>query len=1075
MDTLAIARQLVEELSQEQPDALELACLASFAVRAEPALLRRLRLELLPGSSPALEADLWLSELVGFRGPQGIVFAKNVGAVLRQRLAATSTDRYEQVWRITEETHRWIAPALQLEEKLNYLQFCRAPDAHAQTLTLLRSALATLVREPEGGLGHWAAGASDRLPQELMHLTEGRLLASAAKWSLGGELLSSTPALGEGAGWLASIARKGMERVRLPVKLFSSHVELGPEGSPSAHTLEIPRTEPLLVDVAEAEVPPRPLRVFISYSRRDDFKWVRDITQALRTAGHKVLGEDKFSTGESLMSAVQEKIHQSDVAILLVSGEALANEWNSFEARALLERKRDQGEHFTLIPVYLGTANPEMLARRWPSAAAILSIQGVFANRTSPREAIPHILEALKQPATQTWRRVELSASRPTRIALREGHVRLRTLLGDEHRIEPKEAFAHLRMPPPPRTFLGYEHELSRAIDLLRQPISFFYLYGPSGSGKTSLIRLAADVVAREFPDGIFYLERRKGDPPFSARAVAREVLAALGVDPGADHRDVLEQYYYQTSERRFVLVLDGLSSPSVEEDLPSAELEALHPGPEARLVLVCTHEARWTRLAPSIPMQAIHLDGLDPSTATRLLRQFVPHPRGDALSRLAEACGHLPGPLRSVAEALSRPSIHVSSLHDYATYLEEARLLSVLTGDFDLEAARAVMTERQPAGPNGYQALETFVDEPLELALQEMVRMGLVRPTSKAGRFMLWAPIQQVAKARPGSFDLPGAELRHANHFTTVLSNLDRMYRDSSNTHARAIEAFDNSWPDMTAAIQRMLRYPDGVVHDAWSLSPLIRLRRPPGERERWQKEQLRRNSRRERGHSLNQFDLGLYQLDLGLALMDLGHQDDAQEQFLLALNDTRSGFHAHELKNNVRVEFARLRLEQEQWRAARDLVAHIDDRNRDFSRYQQAQAHYVFAILEWKEDPYTASDVAGIEFELWNAWSLARDAADVRLEVDVLLAIAGFEMEQDALGEAEARLIEALDVAKSFRDDRGFALASWELGRLRIRQGNPEAARELLQRQVDYRRDIGHAQARSTAEEMERLLVQA
>ncbi len=83
----AAAAELVARVSEQAPDVVALAELASLAARIEPVLLRRLRLELLPSATTATEADLWSSPVVEAVSRDGIALDPDCARVLRQRVS----------------------------------------------------------------------------------------------------------------------------------------------------------------------------------------------------------------------------------------------------------------------------------------------------------------------------------------------------------------------------------------------------------------------------------------------------------------------------------------------------------------------------------------------------------------------------------------------------------------------------------------------------------------------------------------------------------------------------------------------------------------------------------------------------------------------------------------------------------------------------------------------------------------------------------------------------------------------------------------------------------------------------
>ena len=69
LTSMAAVEDLIASLQQQNEKALKLAEAVSFAVRVEPFLLRRARLELLPDVDSGAEGDVWLSPLVQVRVP----------------------------------------------------------------------------------------------------------------------------------------------------------------------------------------------------------------------------------------------------------------------------------------------------------------------------------------------------------------------------------------------------------------------------------------------------------------------------------------------------------------------------------------------------------------------------------------------------------------------------------------------------------------------------------------------------------------------------------------------------------------------------------------------------------------------------------------------------------------------------------------------------------------------------------------------------------------------------------------------------------------------------------------------
>jgi WD40 repeat protein len=243
------AGELIERFAARRPLAVRLAEAVSLAVLADPRLLRRARLDLVPEADPGTEADLWLSPLVQTRSPDGLVFAAEVSEALRARLAADSA-RLETAWRITRKMHRHLTPALRLEEEIAFLSLTSESDprAAARIEELLRSALAAVVAGEMRGLAHWAARALPKLPSRVRVTQAARLLEAGAHLRLGGAtrpLRNSQEILD--SPWMAPA---DLPRVPVGVRLFPDAVELDARPDPPGQHLMLPQTDPLLVELS---------------------------------------------------------------------------------------------------------------------------------------------------------------------------------------------------------------------------------------------------------------------------------------------------------------------------------------------------------------------------------------------------------------------------------------------------------------------------------------------------------------------------------------------------------------------------------------------------------------------------------------------------------------------------------------------------------------------------------------------------------------------------------------------------------------------------------------------------------
>ncbi len=245
------AARRIERLYGHRPDAVELARLASLAVRVEPHLLRELRRSLLPHVDVGTEADLWFCPLVESRGAGFVVLDPAVAAVLRADLAG-EPELLDRVRAITRDAHAHAAPSLRLEEELHYLGLGPESGRAEAIDEALRPALRSLAKGGDDALdlAHWALRALPRLFPGVLETPNGFALAMAAQAMLG----PIVPRVAEIEGSLESVAwaippGALSETTSLYVELMATGLRFGDAG-PEERRLELPRTTPLLVAIA---------------------------------------------------------------------------------------------------------------------------------------------------------------------------------------------------------------------------------------------------------------------------------------------------------------------------------------------------------------------------------------------------------------------------------------------------------------------------------------------------------------------------------------------------------------------------------------------------------------------------------------------------------------------------------------------------------------------------------------------------------------------------------------------------------------------------------------------------------
>ncbi len=117
--TWTLESRELADLWRASPQAVQLGLVASLAVRVEPSLLRRLRLELCPEASAADEVMLWASDAIQARTKDLMEFTDAAQQILSTRLA---TDRVllHAAREVIEGSHETYPDLLRLEEELRF-------------------------------------------------------------------------------------------------------------------------------------------------------------------------------------------------------------------------------------------------------------------------------------------------------------------------------------------------------------------------------------------------------------------------------------------------------------------------------------------------------------------------------------------------------------------------------------------------------------------------------------------------------------------------------------------------------------------------------------------------------------------------------------------------------------------------------------------------------------------------------------------------------------------------------------------------------------------------------------------
>ena len=254
----------IEEAGGLKSDPVRLAQVVSMAARVDWALLRRARLELLPGVDPGAEADLWAGPLVHSRGPDGFVLRAEVARWLQEKLAGDGDEqtRLEAAGALMLREHEHLPPALRLEERLTYWGLSRRYDEAtlARELGQVVQALLDPGRRP---LTVWVERALDRMPDRVQHLAPALVLREAVLWwsDIGSRTRSDTPASPMRDVWSRLIARRSDTPRPFLLRLAGGVFEIAPKkqgeipstAGPLPVEVAAPDTDPLFIEVGWTE------------------------------------------------------------------------------------------------------------------------------------------------------------------------------------------------------------------------------------------------------------------------------------------------------------------------------------------------------------------------------------------------------------------------------------------------------------------------------------------------------------------------------------------------------------------------------------------------------------------------------------------------------------------------------------------------------------------------------------------------------------------------------------------------------------------------------------------------------
>lgn len=230
-------------------ETLKLASACALAVRIEPALLRAMRLGVLPDSSVELEADLWFSPVVCDRASTGLVLDAQARELLLRRLRADK-NLLIQSWGLISRAHAEAAPALRAEEEVCFHWLSGDVEA---ARAVLRSMVATVVDPGRRGAWRWGSQAVARLPRALLPLEEAQMLTMGVVLRSGERQLLHDLKTRGGTGW--HWLRPPRREVELTVVLREGMIEFAPATTRSTLKLRVPDAAVVLIEILPTHGP----------------------------------------------------------------------------------------------------------------------------------------------------------------------------------------------------------------------------------------------------------------------------------------------------------------------------------------------------------------------------------------------------------------------------------------------------------------------------------------------------------------------------------------------------------------------------------------------------------------------------------------------------------------------------------------------------------------------------------------------------------------------------------------------------------------------------------------------------
>jgi hypothetical protein len=221
------------------------------ATQIEQGLLRAMRRAMLPGSSPAVEARFWRSELIGSHGEFAVTWDLQAVRDLRARLREERVTLDDARLRIVARMHE-ATPALhRLEERLIALDIVRPARWDTNINTILRGVLRKLIEVPPEEaveLARWALRALTDIgfdpPANARETARDLLYAAALRVGRLPQADGPLRASADAPPWvitaLSEATSESASKLMIAVHWTASGLRIDPNVSGDGHDIEIP-------------------------------------------------------------------------------------------------------------------------------------------------------------------------------------------------------------------------------------------------------------------------------------------------------------------------------------------------------------------------------------------------------------------------------------------------------------------------------------------------------------------------------------------------------------------------------------------------------------------------------------------------------------------------------------------------------------------------------------------------------------------------------------------------------------------------------------------------------------------